>query len=327
MKNNILTAVQVACLFSLVLLPGVLSAGENPAPFFTGNAKVDLFGDRLTLLTPGLVTGDTSLQYLSGSVPGKEKSPWLAGLLSLAIPGAGEVYSKSYVKGAVFFAVEAASWFFVYHYNKKGDQQTQAYQDYANQHWSAVRYTEWTLNNIGVLTNGYQSRTQYESRVFDSDYDPLAPCPPPFTCVVWYELNKMEDSIGLYAPPGGNGYTHRLPNYGEQQYYELIGKYDEFSRGWDDADQSAIALSDLPLKNNSQRFVDYQLMRAESNHQYDVASTWVSVVIVNHVLSALDAYWTATRYNKSLHAEAHMNMIPTQFGLIPYTEMKLSYSF
>ena len=68
-------------------------------------------------------------------------------------------------------------------------------------------------------------------------------------------------------------------------------------------------------------------MRAEANHQYDVSSTWLSVVIVNHVLSALDAYWSATSYNKTLHAEAHMNLIPTNYGMVPYTELKLAYKF
>jgi hypothetical protein len=168
--------------------------------------------------------------------------------------------------------------------------------------------------------------------VFTADYDPSGPNPPPFRDLDWNELNLMEDAIGLAAPPGGNGYTHRLPDYGVQQYYELIGKYPEFSRGWDDNPAFGtpgylIQSTDLPVKNVSPRFNEYQLARAEANHQYDVASTWMSVVIVNHVLSALDAYWSATTYNKTLRAEAHMNLIPTNYGMVPYTELKLAYAF
>ena len=191
-----------------------------------------------------------------------------------------------------------------------------------------MRYAEWTLNNIGVLTNGAQTRLQYESLVFDADYDPNGPNPPPFRHVVWSALNTMEDSIGLFAPLGGNGYTHRLPNYSTQQYYELIGKYPEFSRGWDDMDPNDnIVSSNLPLRNKSQRFIDYQLARARANHQYDVAAGWLDVVMINHVLSALDAFWSASKYNKTLHAEAHMNLIPTEYGMMPYTELRLAYNF
>jgi len=315
----------------LLLIPCALRAGEKPPPLVTGNVKVDFFGDRLSR-QPLMFLQDTSSSYLDPTIKAKEKSPWLAGALSLAIPGAGEVYSKAYVKGAVFFAMEAVSWFLVYKYNKEGDKQTQAYEDYANAHWSATRYTEWTLDNIGVLTNGFHTRAEFESEVFTSDYDPNAPNPPPFRELVWSELNLMEDSIGLAAPNGGNGYTHRLPNYAVQQYYELIGKYPQFSRGWDDVPAFGtpgylIQSTDLPLKNISARFNEYQLMRAEANHQYDVSSTWLSVVIVNHVLSALDAYWSATSYNKNLHAHAQMKLIPTNYGLIPYTELKMAYSF
>ena len=240
----------------LLFIPCWLFAGEKPAPYVTGNAKIDLFGDRLARYSPSMSMNDSSISYLDKSSTAGEKSPWLAGALSLAIPGLGEVYTKNYVKGAVFFAAEAVSWFLVYHYNKEGDKQTQTYEDYANAHWSATRYAEWTLNNIGVLSVGNLTRTQFEGRVFTTDYDPNGANPPPFHDVVWYQLNVMEDSIGLFAPEGGNGYTHRLPNYGVQQYYELIGKYPEFSRGWDDADQTPIVSTELPLKNNSRRFVD-----------------------------------------------------------------------
>ena len=149
-------------------------------------------------------------------------------------------------------------------------------------------------------------------------------CPPPFGCVKWIELNRLERDISA-APD--NGYTHQLPYYGAQQYYELIGKYDEFSRGWDDADLRPIAQSDLPLRSNSQKFYQYAEMRAQANNQYDIASTWVSVAVVNHIVSALDAFWSATRYNNSLHAAVRMRVEPTRYGVAPVTEARVEYRF
>ncbi|OLD76256.1 MAG: hypothetical protein AUI33_05000 [Ignavibacteria bacterium 13_1_40CM_2_61_4] len=140
------------------------------------------------------------------------------------------------------------------------------------------------------------------------------------------ELNRMERDISsVLSPP--TGFTHQMPYYGEQQYYELIGKYDQFSRGWDDADLRALAQGDLPIKSNSNLFYQYAAMRAKANNYYDVASTWVSVVVVNHIVSALDAFWSATRFNKSLHADVKMRVQPTPFGIVPVTEAKIQYTF
>jgi hypothetical protein len=313
--------------FILVFIALPAAGGAQTPLHLTGNPNVDFFGGTQLTSSRVMLPASPALPQLTEEPAGKEKSPWLAGLMSLVVPGAGEVYSENYIKGAVFFAADVTAWAFAITYNKKGDRQTSEYQVYANEHWSAVRYANWTMDNINVLTNGHSDRTQYEDLVFPDGYPPEEPCGPPFRCVDWSELNTMEDSIGYYGPPLGNGYTHRLPHYGEQQYFELIGKYDEFSRGWDDADLRLINSSDLPLKNNSQRFIDYQRMRAESNHSYSAASSWVSVAVITHVISALDAYWSATRYNSALRAEVKMRFQPTEFGLVPVTEATVKYTF
>ena len=38
-----------------------------------------------------------------------KKSPLLAGVLSFVVPGAGEFYSESYIKSAIFIALEATA--------------------------------------------------------------------------------------------------------------------------------------------------------------------------------------------------------------------------
>lgn len=302
-------------------------AGERPPIHLTGNHAVDFFG-KSTLSSHSSPSPSVSNLFQEESMP-KEKSPMLAGLMSLVVPGAGQVYSENYIKGAVFFAAEAASWYVAYSYNKKGRRATVDFENFANKHWSAVRYINWTLDNIGVLSNGNLARTQFEDIVYNSDYDsddPLS-CRPPFRCVEWAVMNDMERQIGSNAPTGGNAYVHSLPLYAEQQYYELIGKYEQFSRGWVDSDQSAVTSSDLPLQNNSEMFRQYSRMRANANGYYDVASTWVSVAVLNHIVSALDAYWSATKFNKALHAEVNMKLQPTPFGLVPMTEARVRYEF
>ncbi len=47
---------------------------------------------------------------------------------------------------------------------------------------------------------------------------------PPWERVNWNELNAMtETGVHIHLPP-----------HGEQQYYELIGKYHQYSSGWND---------------------------------------------------------------------------------------------
>jgi hypothetical protein len=315
-------------LFLLALASCSLLAGENPPRFVSGNPHVDIFGGQQFgpsgLTARVFPSANDSIPYLgTGSPSSEEKSPWLAGALSLVIPGLGEVYTKNYVKGAAFFLADVAFWSLAYSYDKKGDQATVDFQNYANLHWSAGRYADWTLNNLAVLNSTLtRSADSYRVGVFPEDE---IDCGPPFPCVDWDSLNQMERDIA--AAPYPNGYTHVLPHYNQQQYYELIGKYDEFSRGWDDADLSPITTNDLPLKSNSKRFYEYAAMRADANHWYDVAGTYVSIAVINHVLSAADAFWSASKFNKDLRAEVRMQLTPTPYGLQPSTIARFSYRF
>jgi hypothetical protein len=320
-------------LFMLTLLCSggfvYLEAGERPERYLTGNAKIDLFTELSfsgwTLNYPN--TERRLLQEEELSVTGT-KSPWLAGVLSLAVPGAGEVYTKNYLKAGIFFAAEVTFWALAYSNDKKGDDQTALFQAYANKHWNAVRYTNWTLDHLNALNPGnpnLKSRDEYSDRIY-GDIITIDPeeCSPPFSCIDWVELNSMERDVAYGAY---NGYTHTLPFYNEQQYYELIGKYHQFSRGWDDSDPDPNRDNVIPIRSTSQRFYEYSRMRAKANDFYHSASTWINIALVNHLLSAVDAFWSATEYNKALHASARTRMIPTQLGLEPVPELNIRYEF
>src|SRR3990172_8267751 len=251
-------------LAAIMLLVTVSRSGEKPAGHFTGNARVDFFRS----VSPGpLAPVGEPVFAVRGISPAPlpgEKSPWLAAALSLAVPGTGEVYSGDYLKGALFFAAEATMWVFAFSYDKKGDDQTEAYKRYADEHWSAVRYIDWTAAHLGFLNPDLTiPADEYLALIYPDN----SQCDPPYSCVDWAELNQMERDI---ASGRLNGYTHTLPYYGEQQYYELIGKYEQFSRGWDDSgDLNPDLENNVPIRNTSNRFNIYSDMRAEANRQYD----------------------------------------------------------
>lgn len=207
-----------------------------------------------------------------------KKTPILAALMSFALPGAGEFYSESYLKAGIFAAIEVGAIILAVTYDNKGDDQTDFFENYANENWSVYRYANWSLHNASTI-NPEIDPSNYN--VIDEQNN-----------VNWNELNRLEGDIGNY-------YSHRLAHYGEQQYYEMIGKYSQFNVGWkefgDDPAKSYVFGDHLV-----NQFDYYSVERGKANDFYNISKWAVIAVVTNHFISALDAAWTASRYNKSL---------------------------
>ena len=245
------------------------------------------------------------------------KSQYLAGLMSFILPGAGEAYSENYLKAAIFLVVEAAAITTAMIYNHKGDYQTSFFQSFANQHWSATKYATWTLNHINninsTLTDSqiaqYQKGGNKPVLIYGNgnNNDP--------TGVNWSNLNSLELDLG-------SGYSHQLPQFGDQQYYELIGKYPQFSHGWDDS-----KASDTDFHVLSYSFNWYTHQRYIANEYYKTSSFGVGLIYINHALSTLDAIWSMDKYNDNLTANVSINsmQMADHIELIP--TLNLSFNF
>lgn len=294
-------------------------AGDDPPLHLTGNPLVDFFGGTNLAGNHPLKADLPQLLTPTGTA-GEEKNPWIAGLLSLAVPGAGEWYCDSKIKGAVFFGVEVASWVTAHVYYKKGDHQTDMFQDFANEHYNASQYALWTLNHLGVLNPDLAGdRGNYFNLIFPNGDTTGG---PPYRNINWDELNSMERDVAVV----GNNYTHELPYWGQQQFYELIGKYDQFSRGWDDSGPDTPGNVNPILSTSKEMFL-YASMRANANHYYDISAAFVSIAVINHFVSALDAFLTTKSHNRALHAEVNMHLEVTPVGLVPVSEARIQYSF
>ncbi|MBK7629653.1 MAG: hypothetical protein IPJ23_02845 [Ignavibacteriales bacterium] len=228
-----------------------------------------------------------------------KKSPVLAGVLSLLVPGSGEIYSEEYLKAGIFLALEAAVITTAVIYDGKGDDKTIEFQTYADENWSVNRYAQWTLDHLPIL-NASLNAADYN--VYNNDGS-----------VNWSELNRLERAIG-------RGYSHSLPAYGEQQYFELIGKYPQYSGGWNDFNSE-------DYHDVSQKFLYYSGLRGDANDLYSVASTAVIGIYINHFLSALDAVWSTAQFNKDLAVKVRLEN--TQFANHAefYPKLYLTYTF
>lgn len=246
-----------------------------------------------------------------------KKSPYLAGIMSVILPGAGQVYNESYWKAAIFCAIEATAICVGLNYDKKGDRQTTDFENFADNHWSVMRYADWTLNQF--------ARTKHKE-VYDKYKDIVIIN----NSVDWGQLNNLERELGSIQDVG---YSHALPPLGEQQYYELIGKYRQYSHGWDDA-HTGLADDPYPVKQDdgdyhilSPRFSYYSTERGKANDYYDVASKAVMAVYMNHIISMIEAVWGSSRYNKNLAAHFSYQTVNYSYKTEYVPTINLSYSF
>lgn len=239
----------------------------------------------------------------------KKKSVLLATGLSLLVPGAGEIYTEHYWLAPLFLSLEGVLWYYAMDYNRRGDEETSAFEKYADDNWSVVLYAKW-LNAYAKNFPGGQNTPQIPISTDESLEN--------WERVQWNVMNEVESAIPQFS--------HRLPPHGDQQYYELIGKYFQYSYGWVDKTPTGDGWSDYHLV--SPRFSSYATMRGNANDRYNTASLFVNLIIVNHVLSAVDAAFLAVRWNKDvdLHSRAGVILLPDGTAeLRPTTTLSLRF--
>jgi hypothetical protein len=161
-------------------------AGDDQSYYVTGNRSVDFWGPPKSMHSLELNSPAKYMFQEIGDQTGNEKSPALAGLMSLVLPGAGEFYSEQYVRGAIFFSVEVASWVVYAVYTHKGDKQTEWFKAYANEHYSAARYAQWVVRNIGTLAPNITDVGNYQ--IFFTGADTNGG--PPFAALNWAIASK-----------------------------------------------------------------------------------------------------------------------------------------
>ena len=210
----------------------------------------------------------------------EEKSVMRAALYSAVIPGTGQYYAGSIWKAALFAGIEIAGWTVYFVNTSKGDNQETQMEAYADDHWSEQKYWSYLYHkgkDAGLI-------------------DPDTYLVDENNIIINYDANVVNSLRYLEE---GLGHTHRLPETKTQQYYEMIVKYlTQFGNAWEDANFIDYYYGNTD-KMTAQMFT-YRDMRNDMNQYYDVASMATNVILINHVLSALDAAWTASRYNREI---------------------------
>lgn len=183
----------------------------------------------------------------------KGKSVKRAFVYSLIVPGLGEFYAGSKIKAVLFFGLDVTFWALYSNYHGKGKDKEKEYRVFANGHWSRDEYKQWLWDSV------YNQNPQigYEN-VCD-------------TFPYWND-EKQEWEY----------FSHHLSNENNQQYYEMIGKYEQFTAGWDSLQSRG----------------DYLEKRRISNDWLNKAKYSAMFSVANHILSAFDAAIAVKKHNK-----------------------------
>lgn len=228
------------------------------------------------------------------------KSGLLAAVLSLALPGLGEYYVGDQIwRGIIFTAIDAGLWYERYHFIGRGNDSNTAFQNFSDTYWSPQKYAD-SLNSLLALAGRGKIVTGNPG---DPNYFSL--------------INKAEDSLTIL---GFQNFTHRLPDKGSQQYYELISKYIQFTYGWKDA------ITEDPTKS-----AEYQraaVMRENMNHQFEIADDFLYGLFLNRILSAIDAALLAKDHNTPVHLEGELQerQYPDgTMGFIPTAKFRYTF--
>ncbi|MCC7264834.1 MAG: hypothetical protein IT369_20135 [Candidatus Latescibacteria bacterium] len=229
---------------------------------------------------PALSAAKTAPKPTKMSTPAPQaegKSPRRAFLLSAIFPGAGEFYAGAPKRAIGFAAVEVLALGAYFTWKGKGDDIEQEFRAVANADWDPVAYLEW--------------RTSTRASRFSSITHAL-PCSS-FVAEGGALPGSLKDCSGRET----------------QQYYELIGKYNQFIAGWEDVvrtdSNSPVQPTDIDSVESfsSQKRFAYEIQRDDSNKNLKRASNVLGLILVNHALSAIDAA-RAARMRNGDHAEA-----------------------
>ena len=241
-------------------------------------------------------------------------------LLSLVVPGLGQVYNKEPLwKPGVFIATEIVSITSIMYANKKADEIRMDYQKFADENWNVKDWWNFTQSGPEVIENNGLYFTDNKLKAM-RDYVGTHH----LTIHLKGDLVNLfntefltSDSLSILS-----GYldSDNLSMVKDRHYYENIGKYDQFVGGWSDVstswyweekdvgDSTEIVIK-TPMK---QSYLDD---RYKSNQWLSFAKFSISAMMFNHVISGLEAVW-ANRSIKNEKSGEDAKKVDLDLGLL-----------
>lgn len=250
------------------------------------------------------------------------KKPGWALLSSAIIPGAGQAANGKWLRAGAYLLAEAL--LFTVHFKNMNDarREERRYEQFAEENWSVVTYAKWLDNyhqQNGITGSNELNELRQQVQGVDPSYDHETD----WGVVDLELLRAVERNTPFVYPDGSrsNNFSHTLPAYGSQQYFELISKYFQYGPGWRDFGTNR---DGEPLDNPyrlswdgtdmSNNFLRGSALAESFNNNYRTAGNMLSLLVLNHIVSAFDAFLTVKIKNNRLKAETNL-LRPEMFSL------------
>lgn len=295
----------------LALTLGAVNVLASVSPVEAAHGAAD------SLRSPSTAQLRSRLLYDHQSTGGRaatneQRSVPLALGLSAAVPGLGQAYNGDWIRSAVAFAVEGGLVIGYFLWKDRGQEGEEAYKAYAQQHWDPAQYASWLNDYVDFLEESDGATLGVEPVSIPGGIDFTAPGSwsaqeAQAVRAFFDEVRAVEDIV--YHPETGAAFSHNLPYFAEQQYYELIGKYFQFAPGWRDypawRDDGTFTEAIDPERtgpsgskpNVQGRFLEYAVDHAEANTLLRRASRASAFLVLNHIVAAFDAAISAKLHN------------------------------
>lgn len=259
------------------------------------------------------------------------KIPAIGFMMSMAIPGAGQRYAgASWLRTGIFAGVDLfglAAWA---SFNKKAEDVRIRYEKFADESWfldtwiwntQISRLPEWD-NYPDLHLSGSHSLYLHlhgEARSGFGEY---------------VSSEKLNEIIAAFPGIGEDPELTAafVTVVRDRDFYENIGKYDQFVGGWIDARSSWYAESkkvEITTETiiMTPRKSSYIKERDRNNLLLNYSKYTVSAILFNHVISALDAIYLVNRFNSRLDESVSMALTFDPRNSFGIGGVRVSFSF
>lgn len=246
---------------------------------------------------------------------GKLRSVGAAFGMSAVVPGLGQAYNRHWGKAITAFVLEAAIITSSIVWRNQGKNLETDYQAYAHGFWSPPKYANWLNDYSNYIVENFAAEVTAPQISVPGQIN--FENPESWSDGEWQTVLAFFDQIQslerqMFHVETLAAFSHTLPDFSEQQYYELVGKYYQFAPGWEDypewivegAYTAAIDPSmtgpDNTRPNVSDRFFQYADDHAHANDVLRRASRVTVLLLATHFVSAIEAAVSAKLHNDRL---------------------------
>lgn len=282
------------------------------------------------LITPLLNRTQSGFTQSTGLLSPLRERAGYAFIGSAVLPGLGQAADRNWVKAGVFAAIEALSIYMAIEYQNRGTRGERNYENWADQNWSVVQYANWLVEYHDVhninnpFINELRDMLNGATASFNTSID--------WNIVDLNILRNVERNTPFVMTDDltANNFSHTLPDFGSQQYYELIAKYFQYQAGWKDYNDFHDSLGHTNGMFNQRYFIDrngeyasplfWEGVRLAQmfNDDFRTGRNFRLLLIANHVFSAFDAYFTV---------KLKQNRFEATPSIMPGHQLNLTYRF